>query len=75
VPSKDREATAGQVAALERWHPYDKARLAEARRDLRAEQLADHVRRVVDTFPPLTREQRSRLAALLLAPGGDGDGT
>lgn len=30
-----------------------------------AEVLAEHVRRLVDTFPPLTADQRDRLAALL----------
>lgn len=33
-----------------------------------ASALAEHVRRVVDTFPPLTAEQRERIAALLRVP-------
>lgn len=62
MPSKNRLAAANRVSALERWHPHDTTRLAEARRDLRAEQLADHVRRVADD---LTDAQRNRLAGLL----------
>ena len=38
---------------------------AEARRDYAAERLADHVREVVDSAPPLTEDQRRRLAELL----------
>ncbi len=36
-----------------------------ARRDAAVLALADHVREVIDGFPPLTPEQRDRLAALL----------
>jgi hypothetical protein len=36
-----------------------------AARDLRAEKLAAHIRTVVDAMPPLTDEQRNRLAGLL----------
>ncbi len=35
----------------------------------RAEALAEHVRKVVDAFPPLTAGQRDRLAVLLRSPG------
>jgi len=41
--------------------------------DLRDAQVDEYVRRVVDGFPPLTGEQRRRLAALL-AGGEGGDG-
>jgi hypothetical protein len=37
----------------------------EHRRELRAERLADHIRKVVDSAPPLTDDQRAKLAALL----------
>lgn len=37
----------------------------EARRDLAAANLEAYVRRVVATAPPLTNEQRERLAVLL----------
>jgi hypothetical protein len=41
----------------------------KARRDLRAERLADYIKRTVDVSPPLTPEQRQRLAGLLRGPG------
>jgi hypothetical protein len=34
--------------------------------------LAEYVRAVVDSFPPLTPEQRDRIAALLRTPGNGG---
>jgi hypothetical protein len=36
-----------------------------AARDLRAVKLEEYIQRVVDEAPPLTEEQRSRLAGLL----------
>jgi hypothetical protein len=41
----------------------------------RAEAAERYIRELVDTFPPLTAEQKSRLAVLLLTPGGDDVGT
>jgi hypothetical protein len=38
----------------------------KARRDLRAAKLAKHIREVVDAAPPLSAEQRLRLAGLLV---------
>lgn len=38
-----------------------------------AEVFAEHVRTVVDSFPPLTPEQRDRIATLLHIPGNRGD--
>lgn len=43
----------------------DDPRVLDAKRDLAAAQLADHIARVVDAAPPLTDEQRDRLALLL----------
>jgi hypothetical protein len=58
-----------RVAALNRDRTADDSELltacpalAEARR---MEQLEDHIRRVVDVAPPLTAEQRDKLALLL----------
>ncbi|MGH3687587.1 MAG: hypothetical protein ACRDQY_13730 [Pseudonocardiaceae bacterium] len=34
--------------------------------------LAEHVRAVVDSFPPLTPEQRDRIATLLRTPDNRG---
>jgi hypothetical protein len=64
-----RRSIAGKLAAIERHHPY--VDTSELRRDLRAAGLEEHVRQVVDAFPPLTAEQRSRLALLLQGGGGD----
>jgi hypothetical protein len=44
-----------------------------ARRDLAAERLAEHVKRVVDSAPPLTTAQRDRIAALLRPGAQVGD--
>jgi hypothetical protein len=45
--------------------PDDDPRVVEVRQRLRYERAADHIRAVVDQAPPLTAEQRSRLAILL----------
>jgi hypothetical protein len=47
------------------------ADVTELRRQLKAERLEEHVRRIVDAAPPLTGEQRARLAAILRAGGRD----
>jgi hypothetical protein len=39
--------------------------VAQADQELREIALAEHIRRVVDAAPPLSMEQRSRLALLL----------
>lgn len=41
------------------------ADVTDLRRRLKAERLADHIRKIVDAAPPLTADQRSRLATLL----------
>ncbi len=43
----------------------DPDRIAQTRRDLAAERLASYIAKVVDGAPPLTDEQRDRLALLL----------
>lgn len=63
--TKDR----ARVAALSRSRSADDPDLIDARRNLRAERLAIAIRRAVDQAPPLTDEQRHRLADLL-APRG-----
>ncbi len=57
-----------RVASLSRSRGADDPDLTDARRDLAAERLAEHVRTVVDGAPPLTGEQRDRIAALLADP-------
>lgn len=46
------------------------ADVTELRRQLKAERLADYIRRTVDAAPELSAEQRDRLALLLRTPGG-----
>jgi hypothetical protein len=57
-----------KIAATERHHPNTDT--SDLRRDLRAAQLAEHIRKVVDAAPPLTQDQRVRLTALLRPSGG-----
>ena len=57
--------------ALKRYRDPGDPVVADARRDLRAAKLEDHIREVVDQAPPLTPDQADRLAALLR--GGDQD--
>ncbi|MFI7426091.1 hypothetical protein ACIBPB_03815 [Micromonospora sp. NPDC049836] len=68
--SQPRRNAAATVAIIERWHGPEDPRLPDLRRDLRAAELEEHIRRLVDTAPPLTHEQRARLAALLTNGGG-----
>jgi hypothetical protein len=58
-----------RIASLTRSRKPDDPDLLEARRNLRAERLADHIAKVVDQAPPLSAAQRDRLALLLR--GGD----
>ncbi|MCV7744784.1 hypothetical protein [Micrococcus luteus] len=54
-----------RVASLSRSRSTDDPELIEARRNLKAERLADYVARVVAEAPPLTDAQRDRIAAML----------
>lgn len=58
-------AERARVASLTRSRNPDDPELVDARRNLRAERLAEHIRRTVEVAPPLTPEQRDRLALLL----------
>jgi hypothetical protein len=60
--------TRSKIASTVRQNPN--ADTTELRRQLKAERLEDYVRRTVDSAPPLTEEQRARIAALLRS-GGD----
>ena len=59
-----------RAAALSRHHPDRPEVAAEDRRTLKADAAERYVRELVDSFPPLTAEQRARLASLLQV-GGD----
>ena len=60
-----------RLGANARHHP-DRPDLVEADwRQFKVSAAERYVRQLVDDFPPLTAEQRARLAVLLLG-GGDG---
>jgi hypothetical protein len=46
-------------------HPVDPVRIEELRRELAEAKITDYVEKVLATAPPLTAEQRTRLAELL----------
>lgn len=55
--------TRSQIALKKRYHPD--ADVSDLRQQLKAERLAEYVKRTVDSAPPLTEEQRDKIAALL----------
>jgi hypothetical protein len=68
MPALSPEARrhAARIGGLKRSGvPDDDPRYDEARRDLRAQILHDYVERVLADWPPLTAEQRAKLAELL----------
>ncbi len=58
-------AERARVASLSRSRTPDDPALVEARRNLRAARAEDYIKRLVEAAPPLTDQQRSRLAVLL----------
>lgn len=56
--------TRARVAALQRHHPNARE-TTDVQRAFKADRLAVHIRRVVESAPPLSQEQRDRLALLL----------
>lgn len=71
MPKSEVLRRRGKYNALQRHRPADDPAVIDAARDLAAERLAEHVRRTVDAFPPLTPEQISRISVLLYGTGGD----
>lgn len=45
------------------------ADVTDLRRQMKAERLAAYIRSTVDAMPPLTEDQRAKLAALFRSPG------
>lgn len=58
-----------RIAGMKRQNPN--ADTTEAERDLKAARAEEYIRGLVETFPPLTGEQKARLAALLRQPTTD----
>ena len=56
------------AVAVRDKHP--ESEITALRRDLRAERLEEHIKSIVDQAPPLTDQQRVRIAALLHKGGG-----
>jgi hypothetical protein len=73
MPARDPlvRVASTRLAALARHRSADDPEVAEAGRDLRAAQLEEHVRRVVDQLPPLSADQRARLIVLLRSGSAD----
>jgi hypothetical protein len=61
----------GRYASLTRSRPADDPDLIDARRDLRAQVLAESVARLVAGAPKLTADQIARVTGLLQTAGGD----
>ncbi len=53
-------------------NPAAKATLAAARANLAAAKIEDFIERTLADAPPISDEQRARLARLLTVDGGDG---
>lgn len=64
--------TRSRIAQTKKADPN--ADVTELRRQLKAERLEDYIKKTVDAAPPLTPEQRDRLALLLRTTAGDLDG-
>jgi len=62
-----RRQEVAKIAAGRRWKTSS-PETDEAHRNIKVESLADHIRRSVDAAPPLTAEQRDKLAVLLRGP-------
>ena len=60
-----------RLAALSRDHTPDSPIVVEARRELLAARLEDHVRRALTGDPELTAEQWQHIANMLPAAGGE----
>ena len=58
-------AARNHYGAVKRHHPDKPELIADARRALAVAKLEDYIRRTVDAAPPLTDDQRDRLASLL----------
>lgn len=61
-----------RLNALRRYRDDDDPAVVDAQRDLRAARLEDYIARSLDAAPPLTTDQRQRLAALLAPPVAGG---
>lgn len=63
MKAEQRSARA-RAAAMKR-HAPDSPITKQLQTEFRAQRLAEHIQKIVDAAPPLTPEQRDRLALLL----------
>lgn len=59
-----------RLSANQRHHGPDSPEVAASRMELREAKLADAIKREAESDPPLSMEQRAKLANLLLRAGG-----
>lgn len=64
----EQRTARAQIAAMRRHHPNAPSTEVLAQR-FKADRLEEYIRRVVDSAPPLSPEQRDRLALLLREAG------
>ncbi len=57
-----------RLGAIQRHHPDDHEAIDRARAELKDAKAQEYVRKLVSEAPPLTPEQRDRLAIILLDP-------
>lgn len=55
-----------QIGVTTRLRPDDTEAIDDLRREFGAARLEEYIQKTLSTFPPLTAEQRSHLAALLV---------
>lgn len=63
--SAESRSKRARLAHRTRQYGVDSPQAQEARRDFAAARLEDYVRETVASAPPLTQEQRARIASLL----------
>ena len=68
IQSRSRLGNAVKKAKADGSPPEAIQAVVDARRELTADKLADYIERTVAAAPPLTGEQRARLAQLFQAP-------
>lgn len=65
MPTTTWKQDRGRLARLCQDLPADHPSILELRGELRTKRLAEHVAKIIDEAPPLTAEQRTRIAGLL----------
>ena len=64
----DERSARARVAAAKRHHP-NSPKTDQLAAEFKADRAAEYIRRIVDEAPPLSPEQRDRLALLLRGAG------